>query len=68
MAKCNLSFAGQIEHFQENGTRLTKDKWELQTTLGLTINFAEIPHQKCMPNSPVFPEEEPNLLEKDILA
>ena len=68
MAERSLPFAGRIKHFWKNWAVLTENKWVLQATQGLKIDFAKRPHQRCMPNSPVFSRKEQSLLEKEIQA
>ena len=57
---------GKIQHFYENWSRLTSDKWILNVICGYDIEFENTPIQNKEPKKLVFNSDETNMVQREI--
>ena len=57
---------GKIQHFYENWSRLTSDKWILNVICGYNIEFENTPIQNKKPKELVFNSHETNMVQREI--
>ena len=57
---------GKIQHFYENWSRLTSDKWILNVICGYNIEFENTPIQNKESKELVFNSDETNMVQREI--